>query len=41
MTIKSEEQLKLKNKINDADTDICRVLNKLNEISNDVDDEKL
>ena len=41
MTIKSEEQLKLKNKINDADTDLCRAMSKLQQVGNDVDDEEI
>ena len=39
MTIKTEEQLKLKNKINDADTDLCRAMSKLEQVGNDVDAE--
>ena len=39
MTIKTEEQLKLKNKINDADTDLCRCMSKLEQVGNDVDAE--
>ena len=39
--MKSEEQLRLKNKINDAYTDFCKGHNKLIEVRNDINDEKL